>query len=99
MCQMVPVQIGQSKVLLIDTPGFDDSKRSDTEILTEISRLLATQYKLVVTLKGIIYLHRITDNRFQGSAASGRLEGRILRTGLSAGGGCFVSRPTALAVL
>lgn len=69
VCQMVPVQIGGSKVLLIDTPGFDDTKRSDTEILTEISKVLATQYKLGVTLKGIIYLHRITDPRFQGSSA------------------------------
>lgn len=66
---MVPIVIGQSKVLLIDTPGFDDSERSDVEILTEISKLLASQYKLGVTLKGIIYLHRITDNKFQGSAA------------------------------
>jgi GTP-binding protein EngB required for normal cell division len=68
VCTAVPVEIGQSKVLLIDTPGFDDSKRSDTEILTEISKLLAAQYKLGVSLKGVIYLHRITDNRYQGSS-------------------------------
>jgi hypothetical protein len=29
---------------------------------------LAAQYKLGVSLKGVIYLHRITDNRFQGSS-------------------------------
>jgi septin family protein len=68
VCQGVPVEIGRTKVLLIDTPGFDDSKRSDVDILTEISRLLASQYKLGVSLKGIIYLHRITDNRYQGSS-------------------------------
>ncbi|KAI8683158.1 hypothetical protein LRP88_04872 [Fusarium phalaenopsidis] len=39
-------------VYLIDTPGFDDSNKSDTEIL----------------LHGVIYLHRIIDTRMQGSA-------------------------------
>jgi len=68
VCQAVPIEVGKTKVLLIDTPGFDDSERSDTEILTEISKLLAAQYKLGVNLKGVIYLHRITDNRYQGSS-------------------------------
>ncbi|CAG8974728.1 hypothetical protein HYALB_00000338 [Hymenoscyphus albidus] len=68
MCQAIPIEIGRTKVLLIDTPGFDDSKRTDVEILMEISKLLTAQYKLGVSLKGIIYLHRITDNRYQGSS-------------------------------
>jgi hypothetical protein len=52
----------------VDTPGFDDSKRSDSEILAEISRLLAFQYETGLSLKGVIYLHRITDIRYQGSS-------------------------------
>lgn len=67
-CEAVPVNIGRSKVLLIDTPGFDDSKKSDSEILTEISRLLAAQYEAGVSLKGVIYLHRIIDVRYSGSS-------------------------------
>lgn len=67
-CQAVPVNIGRSKVLLIDTPGFDDSSRTDSEILTEISRLLSAQYEAGVSLKGVIYLHRITDIRYAGSS-------------------------------
>lgn len=67
-CQMIPVDIGNTKVLLIDTPGFDDTKRSDAEILNEIARLLAAQYGLGFELKGIIYVHRITDIRYCGSA-------------------------------
>ncbi len=55
--------IGREKVLIIDTPGFDDTERSDTEILTEISRLLALQYEIGMKLKGVIFLHRITDVR------------------------------------
>lgn len=53
---------------MIDTPGFDDSGRSDTEILTEISKLLAFQYEAGLSLKGVIYLHRITDVRYHGSS-------------------------------
>lgn len=54
--------------MLVDTPGFDDSSRTDSEILTDISRLLAAQYEAGVSLKGVIYLHRITDVRYQGSS-------------------------------
>ncbi|KAI1804476.1 P-loop containing nucleoside triphosphate hydrolase protein [Daldinia bambusicola] len=67
-CEVVPVSIGSTKTLLIDTPGFDDSDRTDSDILTEIARLLASQYALGFQLKGIIYVHRITDNRYAGSA-------------------------------
>jgi hypothetical protein len=52
----------------VDTPGFDDPERTDSEILTEISRLLAAQYQLGVQLKGIVYLHRITDVRYARSS-------------------------------
>lgn len=53
---------------MIDTPGFDDTERSDTEILTEMSRLLALQYEIGIKLKGVIFLHRITDVRMQGTS-------------------------------
>jgi GTPase SAR1 family protein len=68
-CGMIPLKIGGTKVLIIDTPGFDEAKRSDSEILTEIARLLSAQYQLGVELKGIIYIHRITDIRYGRSAA------------------------------
>ncbi|KAK0707695.1 P-loop containing nucleoside triphosphate hydrolase protein [Lasiosphaeris hirsuta] len=67
-CKLIPVKIGGTTVLIIDTPGFDEAERSDAEILSEIARLLAAQYKLGVELKGIVYIHRITDIRFTGSA-------------------------------
>lgn len=66
--QGFPVRIGRENVLLIDTPGFDDTVRDDTEILTEISRLLTFQYESGMKLKGVIYLHRITDVRMTGTA-------------------------------
>lgn len=67
-CLAIPVDVGRSKALLIDTPGFDDSSRTDSEILTQISRFLAAQYEAGMTRKGVIYLHRITDTRYQGAS-------------------------------
>jgi len=67
-CQMVKTCVGNTDVTVVDCPGFDDTKRSDTEILEEIANLLSTQYILGLKLKGIVYLHRITDNRMSGSA-------------------------------
>lgn len=53
---------------MLDTPGFDDTEKSDTEILAEIARILTAQYEIGVQLKGIIYLQRITDIRMNGSS-------------------------------
>ncbi|RSL67661.1 hypothetical protein CEP53_002877 [Fusarium sp. AF-6] len=55
-------------VYLIDTPGFDDTDKSDNEVLREIAAWLADSYQNKILLHGIIYLHRITDVRMQGSA-------------------------------
>lgn len=55
-------------VFLIDTPGFDDTNKSDTEVLSEIAAWLGNSYKSKILLHGIIYIHRITDIRMQGSA-------------------------------
>lgn len=55
-------------VYLVDTPGFDDTTRTDKEVLKEIALWLGSSYKQQIRLSGIIYLHRITDNRMQGSA-------------------------------
>ncbi|KAF2807133.1 P-loop containing nucleoside triphosphate hydrolase protein [Mytilinidion resinicola] len=59
---------GSTTVYLVDTPGFDDTNRSDTEVLREIATWLTDSYAAEVKLNGIIYLHRISDVRMQGSA-------------------------------
>ncbi|KAM5343458.1 hypothetical protein ACJ41O_011995 [Fusarium nematophilum] len=58
----------ERRVYLVDTPGFDDTCRNDTEILKEVAFFLSQIYKNNVKLAGIIYLHRITDNRVAGAA-------------------------------
>lgn len=54
--------------MLIDTPGFDDTTRAPSEVLEEISKTLTLQYESGMKLKGVIYLHRISDIRYSGSA-------------------------------
>ncbi|KAJ9496627.1 hypothetical protein H2202_008000 [Exophiala xenobiotica] len=53
---------------LMDTPGFDDTSRSDTEILREISSALTELYTRGVRLSGVLYLHRIVDPKMGHSA-------------------------------
>jgi GTP-binding protein EngB required for normal cell division len=60
-------KLKDTNVYLVDTPGFDDTDRSDTEVLREIASWLTASYSNSIKLHGIIYLHRITDPRMQGS--------------------------------
>ncbi|KAF9781314.1 P-loop containing nucleoside triphosphate hydrolase protein [Thelephora terrestris] len=54
------------RVVLIDTPGFDDTTRSDTDVLKMIAAFLATSYERGNTLAGVLYFHRISDFRMGG---------------------------------
>ncbi|KAF9032993.1 P-loop containing nucleoside triphosphate hydrolase protein [Panaeolus papilionaceus] len=57
------------RVVLIDTPGFDHTDLPDVDVLKTTSRLLSDWYgKRKTLLAGILYLHRITDNRVTGTA-------------------------------
>jgi hypothetical protein len=60
-------QIGGKWVTLIDTPGFDDTDLSDTDILNLIAQFLATTYTHGKFLSGIILLQQININRVQGT--------------------------------
>ncbi|KAF9267985.1 P-loop containing nucleoside triphosphate hydrolase protein [Marasmius fiardii PR-910] len=54
------------QVTLIDTPGFDDTNKSDADILKMIAAFLASMYEHGQKLAGVIYLHRISDFRMGG---------------------------------
>ncbi|KAL0948556.1 hypothetical protein HGRIS_011116 [Hohenbuehelia grisea] len=54
-------------IVLVHTPGFDDTMRSDTEILKLIAQWLKKIYKSKATLAGIIYVHRISGNCMDGA--------------------------------
>jgi predicted GTPase len=53
-CQIVWVGVGTQRVAIVDTPGFDDSDKPDSEILEEIVQFLLKQYTLGIRLKGIV---------------------------------------------
>lgn len=55
-------------VQLFDTPGFDDTKLSDTEVLQNIASTLMEMHATDQPFNGFLYLHRITDNRMGGAS-------------------------------
>lgn len=64
-----PFKIDGRIVTLIDTPGFDDTKLSDTCVLNMIAAYLSHSYENGKKLAGVIYMHRILDNRIGGISA------------------------------
>ncbi|KAI1349338.1 hypothetical protein F5Y01DRAFT_327531 [Xylaria sp. FL0043] len=55
------------RVYLIDTPGFDDTSRSDAETLDRLGSYLSASYGAGIRIDGVIFLQRITDVRMAGS--------------------------------
>ncbi|KAG6820497.1 hypothetical protein H0H93_016304 [Arthromyces matolae] len=56
------------RIVVVDTPGFDDTVIDDREILRRIAVWLARSYNADMKLAGIIYLHEITQTRMLGTA-------------------------------
>ncbi|KLU90969.1 hypothetical protein MAPG_09494 [Magnaporthiopsis poae ATCC 64411] len=56
------------KVYLVDTPGFNDTHKSDAETLATVATYLGTSFAQNIFIHGILYLHRISDNKVGGSA-------------------------------
>ncbi|KAF9043943.1 hypothetical protein BJ165DRAFT_1594661 [Panaeolus papilionaceus] len=78
--QALKVHIGSHRFILVDTPGFNDSNRtrSDYEILKMIAKWLEETFKHKILLDGVLYFHRITDNRMPGSAVQNLVTFRAL---------------------
>ncbi|KAF8055868.1 P-loop containing nucleoside triphosphate hydrolase protein [Lyophyllum atratum] len=56
------------RVIVIDTPGFDSTYMDDQEILSRIADWLARSHAAKMKLAGVIYFHRINDNRMARTA-------------------------------
>ncbi|KIM49736.1 hypothetical protein M413DRAFT_115381 [Hebeloma cylindrosporum] len=54
-------------IFFVDTPGFNHTYKSDDDILKMISNWLETTFERRSLLSGLLYLHRITDNRTAGT--------------------------------
>ncbi|KAG2008552.1 TKL/TKL-ccin protein kinase [Coprinopsis cinerea AmutBmut pab1-1] len=55
------------RLVLVDTPGFDDTLIDDAEILRRIAVWLASSYDSDMKLGGILYLYDISAKRLTGS--------------------------------
>ncbi|KAF8124286.1 P-loop containing nucleoside triphosphate hydrolase protein [Boletus edulis] len=58
---------GRRNVVLVDTPGFDDTHLSDAQTLRILAHWLKETYQNNIKLSGLLYLHRISDNRMAGT--------------------------------
>ncbi|KAF8147712.1 P-loop containing nucleoside triphosphate hydrolase protein [Crassisporium funariophilum] len=56
------------RVIIVDTPGFNDTYEGDAEILRRIAVWLEKSYRQRMVLGGVIYLHDISHDRFSGTA-------------------------------
>ncbi|OBZ66269.1 hypothetical protein A0H81_13768 [Grifola frondosa] len=70
-------EVSGRKVHLIDTPGFDDTEKTQADVLVDIASYLEHSYETGRLLTGITYTHRISDRRMNGIA---RESFRLFRT-------------------
>ncbi|KAH6880597.1 P-loop containing nucleoside triphosphate hydrolase protein [Coprinopsis sp. MPI-PUGE-AT-0042] len=59
--------LADRRLILVDTPGFDDSHGNDLEILQKISTWLVQVYEQRVPVAGIVYIADITQKRMNAS--------------------------------
>ena len=64
----LPYRRGIRTIHLIDTPGFNDTARSDIDTLSVLASYLGASYANGVRIHGIVLLHPITDNRMSRSS-------------------------------
>lgn len=65
---MYTFKYNKHTVHLIDTPGFDDTSLSDTDVLTAVTQCFHETCSEDIKLSGIIYFHRISDPKMTGNA-------------------------------
>jgi hypothetical protein len=63
---MYEVSLNGDKVYLMDTPGFDDTRYSDSDIMFMISQRL-TELSRDKYLRGLLYFQDISQTRIGGS--------------------------------
>lgn len=61
--QDVECNVGGHKVLMVDTPGLDDTTLEDGDILERIAKWLKQSYDENMRLSGLIYMHDIQEAR------------------------------------
>ncbi|KAK3994182.1 hypothetical protein QBC44DRAFT_262235 [Cladorrhinum sp. PSN332] len=64
--QIAPVRFGDKLVYVADTPGFDHG-HSASKNLEDMTLFLGRQYESGCKLRGIVFLHQITELELQGA--------------------------------
>ncbi|KIP03502.1 hypothetical protein PHLGIDRAFT_31787 [Phlebiopsis gigantea 11061_1 CR5-6] len=64
-----PFELDGKEVVLVDSPGFDDTAKSDSDVLNIVTEFLASEYAEGRLFHGVLYLYRISDMRVSGTAA------------------------------
>ncbi|KAH7411575.1 P-loop containing nucleoside triphosphate hydrolase protein [Phaeosphaeria sp. MPI-PUGE-AT-0046c] len=63
-CQAVDVALdAKHAIRIVDTPGFNDTTRSDLDVLAAIAGWIQTNKAAIA---GIVFMHRINEQRFTG---------------------------------
>ncbi|THU87672.1 hypothetical protein K435DRAFT_867060 [Dendrothele bispora CBS 962.96] len=55
----------RNRLVIVDTPGFDDEDKSDFEVLQEIANWIQQSFPQGVGRGGIIYLYDISSDRYR----------------------------------
>ncbi|KAG2008025.1 TKL/TKL-ccin protein kinase [Coprinopsis cinerea AmutBmut pab1-1] len=58
----------EARIVVVDTPGFDDTLVEDVDVLKRIAAWLATSYAKGLQLGGVIYLHDLSLDRFDSTS-------------------------------
>ncbi|PKS07357.1 hypothetical protein jhhlp_005959 [Lomentospora prolificans] len=66
--QSIRMRYQNMNVTILDSPGFNDTYRTDTDVLLDITSYLSTVYTQGFKLSGIIYLHSISHKKMEGSS-------------------------------
>jgi len=86
-----PCLIKGRQFIIYDTPGFDDTFTGDADILANVAESLSASYKNQLKLTGVVYLHRIKDEKmtnaimrnlsmFKNLCGEGSLKNTVLAT-------------------
>lgn len=59
--------LGKTRVIIFDTPGFDDSDSKDPQIFEKLTKWLAASHKAGKYLNGLIFMQPISETRITGS--------------------------------
>lgn len=62
------ISLQNRRLVLVDTPGFDETFATESETLRRIASWLANAYSADTKLSGVIYLHDISSARMKGTS-------------------------------